>query len=217
MYYYRIFVEKIRNHPQFDTVSLKDKEHNQQTLRKVLPKAEELKKQLLEQYQTELNKYLEDVKEREKIEKERLKQEELEKYFIIFYKLYRVSHLRLEILTLSKSRQKWWRRDESENQKTFWYFNMKSIGKQAHRENFFFVIYMNYFTSIHLQIVEKNARSKLMDSCINNQIFFIRYDELYQMHQKIYDSFFNIINHFKNILGPSLRWLSLYIYIYRNV
>ncbi|XP_060825636.1 STAM-binding protein [Bombus pascuorum] len=74
-----IFVEKIRNHPQFDTVSLKDKEHNQQTLRKVLPKAEELKKQLLEQYQTELNKYLEDVKEREKIEKERLKQEELEK------------------------------------------------------------------------------------------------------------------------------------------
>lgn len=141
MYYYRIFVEKIRNHPQFDTVSLKDKEHNQQTLRKVLPKAEELKKQLLEQYQTELNKYLEDVKEREKIEKERLKQEELEKYFIIFYKLYRVSHLRLEILTLSKSRQKWWRRDESENQKTFWYFNMKSIGKQAHREIFFCNLY----------------------------------------------------------------------------
>lgn len=81
---------------------------------------------------------------------------------------------------------------------------MKSVGKQAHRE-IFFVIYMNYFTSIHLRIVEKYARSKLMDSCINNQIFFIRYDELYQMHQKIYDSFFNIINHFKNILGPSLR------------
>ncbi|XP_016921698.1 STAM-binding protein isoform X2 [Apis cerana] len=74
-----IFVEKIRNHPQFDTVPLKDKEHNQQTLRKVLPKAEELKKQLLEQYQTELNKYMEDVKEREKIEKERQKREELEK------------------------------------------------------------------------------------------------------------------------------------------
>ncbi|KAF3426511.1 hypothetical protein E2986_00569 [Frieseomelitta varia] len=74
-----IFVEKIRNHPQFNTVPLKDKEHNQQTLRKVLPKAEELKKQLLEQYQTEYNKYLEDVKEREKIEKERLKQEELKK------------------------------------------------------------------------------------------------------------------------------------------
>lgn len=108
MYYYRIFVEKIRNHPQFDTVSLKDKEHNQQTLRKVLPKAEELKKQLLEQYQTELNKYLEDVKEREKIEKQRLKQEELEKYFILFYKLYWVSHLRLEseILTLLEPQQK---------------------------------------------------------------------------------------------------------------
>lgn len=54
-------------------------------MRKVLPKAEELKKQLLEQYQTELNKYMEDVKEREKIEKERQKREELEKYiFIIF-------------------------------------------------------------------------------------------------------------------------------------
>ena len=56
-----------------------------------------------------------------------------------------------------------------------------------------------------------------MDSYINNKKLFIRYDELYQMHQKIYDSFFNIINHFKNILGPSLRWLSLYIYIYRYV
>lgn len=44
-----------------------------------------------------------------------------------------------------------------------------------------------------------------MDSYINNKKLFIRYDELYQMHQKINDSFFNIINHFKNILGPSLR------------
>lgn len=96
MCYCRIFVEKIRNHPQFNTVPLKDKEHNQQTLRKVLPKAEELKKQLLEQYQTEYNKYLEDIKEREKIEKERLKQEELKKYFIIFYELYGVSHISLE-------------------------------------------------------------------------------------------------------------------------
>ncbi|XP_053978088.1 STAM-binding protein-like A isoform X2 [Hylaeus volcanicus] len=74
-----IFVEKIRDHPQFNMVPLKDKEQNQQTLRKVMPKAEELKKQLLEQYQADLDKYLEDVKEREKIEKERLKQEELEK------------------------------------------------------------------------------------------------------------------------------------------
>lgn len=74
-----IFVEKIRNHPDFHAARLKDREENQQTLRRVMPKAEELKKQLLEQYQTELYKYLEDVKEREKKEKERLKQEELER------------------------------------------------------------------------------------------------------------------------------------------
>lgn len=74
-----IFVEKIRTHPQYNTVSIKDKEQNQQTLRKVMSKAEELKKQLLEQYQAESNKYLADVKERERIEKERLKREELEK------------------------------------------------------------------------------------------------------------------------------------------
>ncbi|CAK9808496.1 STAM-binding protein [Anthophora quadrimaculata] len=74
-----IFVEKIRNHPQFHTVPLKDKEQNQQALRKVIPKAEELKKQLLEQYQKEYEKYLEDMKERERIERERLKQEELER------------------------------------------------------------------------------------------------------------------------------------------
>ncbi|XP_031844749.1 STAM-binding protein isoform X2 [Nomia melanderi] len=74
-----IFVEKIRNHPHFHLVPLKDKEQNQQTLRKVIPKAEEIKKQLLEQYQAEYEKYLEDVKLRERIEKEKLKQEELEK------------------------------------------------------------------------------------------------------------------------------------------
>lgn len=33
---------------------------------------------------------MEDVKEREKIEKERQKREELEKYFIIFQKLYNI-------------------------------------------------------------------------------------------------------------------------------
>ncbi|XP_043248039.1 STAM-binding protein isoform X1 [Colletes gigas] len=74
-----IFVEKIRDHPQFHMVPSKDKEQNQQTLRKIIPKAEELKKQLLEQYQADFEKYLEDAKEREKIEKEKLKQEELEK------------------------------------------------------------------------------------------------------------------------------------------
>ncbi|XP_076175370.1 STAM-binding protein [Ptiloglossa arizonensis] len=74
-----IFVEKILEHPQFYTVPLKDRLQNQETLRKVIPKAEELKKQLLKQYQVDYDKYIEDIKEKEKIEKERLKQEELEK------------------------------------------------------------------------------------------------------------------------------------------
>lgn len=74
-----IFVDKIMKHPQYNTVPLKDRAMNQQTLRAILPKAEELKKQLLEQYQAEYDKYLEDTKEKERIEKERQKQEELEK------------------------------------------------------------------------------------------------------------------------------------------
>lgn len=79
MKFITIFVDKIRNHPQYQTVPLKDRAMNKQTLRSVIPKAEELKKQLLEQYQAELDKYLQDTRERERIEKERLKQEELEK------------------------------------------------------------------------------------------------------------------------------------------
>ncbi|KZC14994.1 PREDICTED: STAM-binding protein-like A [Dufourea novaeangliae] len=74
MKFITIFVEKIREHPQYNSVPLKDKELNQQTLRTVIPKAEKLKKQLLEQYQAEYEKSLEDEKE-----KERLKQQELEK------------------------------------------------------------------------------------------------------------------------------------------
>jgi len=53
---------------------------NKRTLRIVIPKTEELKEQLLVQYQAELDKYLEALKEREKIEKERLRQEELQRY-----------------------------------------------------------------------------------------------------------------------------------------
>ena len=72
-------MDKIRNHPQYNSIPAKDKTMNKHALRTVIPKAEELKKQLLEHYQAELDKYLEDLKEREKIEKERLRQEELQK------------------------------------------------------------------------------------------------------------------------------------------
>lgn len=81
-------MDKIRDHPQYDSVSAKDRAMNRDALRIVMPKAEKLKKQLLDQYQAELDKYLEDLKERERIEKERLRQEELQRYLIILYICY---------------------------------------------------------------------------------------------------------------------------------
>ncbi|EFN80799.1 STAM-binding protein [Harpegnathos saltator] len=79
MKFITLFVDKITKHPQYNSVSAKDKDTNRYTLRIVFSKAEELKKQLLQQYQADLDKYLEDLKEKERIEKERLKQEELQK------------------------------------------------------------------------------------------------------------------------------------------
>ncbi|XP_046422830.1 STAM-binding protein-like isoform X2 [Neodiprion fabricii] len=76
MKFMTIFLEKIRKHPQYDTVPVKDRATNQQKLREIFPKAEALKKQLLAQYKMEQIKYLEDAKKREKIEMERLKREE---------------------------------------------------------------------------------------------------------------------------------------------
>jgi hypothetical protein len=72
----------MKAHPQFHTIPIKDKAMNMHDLRIALSKAEKLKKQLLEQYQAELNKYLEDLKERERIEKEHLRQEELKRHLI---------------------------------------------------------------------------------------------------------------------------------------
>ena len=77
-------MDKIRSHPQYNNVSTKDKAMNKDALRIVIPKAEKLKKQLLEQYQAEFDKYLEDLKERERIERERLRQEELQRYIILY-------------------------------------------------------------------------------------------------------------------------------------
>ncbi|EZA58542.1 STAM-binding protein [Ooceraea biroi] len=74
-----LFLDKMKAHPQFNSIPAKDKAMNMHDLRTALSKAEKLKKQLLEQYQAELDKYLEDLKERERIEKERLRQEELQR------------------------------------------------------------------------------------------------------------------------------------------
>ena len=55
-----LFLEKIRRHPDFHTVPVKMKAINQTKLREVLPKAEKLKEQLLNQYKEEYNRYMAD-------------------------------------------------------------------------------------------------------------------------------------------------------------
>ncbi|XP_063907211.1 STAM-binding protein-like A isoform X2 [Zophobas morio] len=62
-----LFLEKIRRHPDFHTVPVKMKAINQTKLREVLPKAEKLKEQLLNQYKEEYNRYMAD-RARKKIE-----------------------------------------------------------------------------------------------------------------------------------------------------
>jgi len=67
-----LFLEKIRTHPAYSSVSAADKAQNQQKLREVLPRAEELKVQLLSKYSLEYERYLSDQKRREE---ERIRQE----------------------------------------------------------------------------------------------------------------------------------------------
>lgn len=57
MKYMTLFIEKIRKHPDFNTVPPNMRSANQQTLRSIIPKAENLKQLLLEQYQQELQQY----------------------------------------------------------------------------------------------------------------------------------------------------------------
>ncbi|KAJ8978366.1 hypothetical protein NQ317_018598 [Molorchus minor] len=56
-----LFLEKIRKHPDFNTVPIDVKGRNQAKLREILPKAEILKKQLLAQYQDDYNRYLSEL------------------------------------------------------------------------------------------------------------------------------------------------------------
>ncbi|XP_043480872.1 STAM-binding protein [Leptopilina heterotoma] len=75
MKFLTIFLEKIREHPKYNTIIAKDKLWIQQALREVLPKTEELKKKLLEQY----GKDFAEMEEKKRIENERLKREELQR------------------------------------------------------------------------------------------------------------------------------------------
>ncbi|XP_063237206.1 STAM-binding protein-like [Bacillus rossius redtenbacheri] len=65
MKFMTLFIEKIREHPNFASVSAADRASNAQKLREVLPKAEKLKSQLLERYTKEYQKYLEEKKRRD--------------------------------------------------------------------------------------------------------------------------------------------------------
>lgn len=56
-----LFLERIRKHPEFNTVPVEVKTRNQAKLREVLPIAEKLKKQLLDQYTEDYNKYLAEI------------------------------------------------------------------------------------------------------------------------------------------------------------
>lgn len=55
-----LFLDKIRKHPEFSTVTAQEKATNQIKLREVLPKAEKLKEQLLQRYTEEYNRYLQE-------------------------------------------------------------------------------------------------------------------------------------------------------------
>ncbi|KAK7869958.1 hypothetical protein R5R35_013732 [Gryllus longicercus] len=66
MKFMTLFLEKIRHHPDFKTVSPTDRAVNAEKLREVLPKAEKLKSRLLEQYQREYDNFCEEQRRREK-------------------------------------------------------------------------------------------------------------------------------------------------------
>ncbi|KAK4881390.1 hypothetical protein RN001_004709 [Aquatica leii] len=64
MKFMTLFLEKIRKHPDYASVPPTEKRINQAHLREVLPKAEELKACLLEQFTKEYNHYLNEIKRR---------------------------------------------------------------------------------------------------------------------------------------------------------
>lgn len=56
-----LFLERIRKHPGFNSVPIDVKTKNQAKLREVLPIAEKLKKQLLDQYTEDYKKYVGEI------------------------------------------------------------------------------------------------------------------------------------------------------------
>lgn len=66
-----LFIEKIRDHPEYGSVPISEKATNSNKLREVLPKAEKLKKVLLQKYTIEHTKFLNEQKEARKRIKEK--------------------------------------------------------------------------------------------------------------------------------------------------
>lgn len=58
--YMTLFIEKIRKHPEYASVPAEMKAVNQTNLKEVMPKAEKLKVQLLDQYVKEYKKSIEE-------------------------------------------------------------------------------------------------------------------------------------------------------------
>lgn len=70
-----LFLEKIRKHPDFNTVPSNMKAANQGKLREVLPKAEKLKEKLLEMYKKDYDLYCRQIELKRREEEERRKRE----------------------------------------------------------------------------------------------------------------------------------------------
>lgn len=56
-----LFLEKIRKHPEYNSVTVAERTANQAKLREVLPKAEKLRAELLERYTKDYNRYLQEA------------------------------------------------------------------------------------------------------------------------------------------------------------
>lgn len=79
MKFMTLFIEKIRKHPEFASVSANVKQTNNEKLREVLPKAEKLKSRLIELYTKEYNHHLEqERKEREQKELNKFMKKDLD-------------------------------------------------------------------------------------------------------------------------------------------
>lgn len=76
IFFFRIFVEKLQTHPDYNSIPLDEKNHIKNTLRDIFPKTEALKKKLLEQFKIEYTKRKKELEEQERREVERLKLQE---------------------------------------------------------------------------------------------------------------------------------------------